>query len=86
MVSCRIEDIGEGGTFVDTLNPLGVGEKVDFRLSLDDGQPPIEGRAVVRWQQPAVGMGLQFRDLGPEARERIKFYVAAQFFRTFTEE
>lgn len=82
----RVEDLGEGGAFIDTMNPYAVDEEFEFRLTFDDGQDPIVGKAVVKWQQPAVGMGVEFVDLGQEERERIKFYVAAEFFRSFTKD
>lgn len=82
----RVEDLGEGGAFIDTMNPYAVDEEFEFRLTLDDGHDPIAGKATVKWQQPAVGMGVEFLDLGKEERERIKFYVAAEFFRSFTKD
>lgn len=79
----RIEDLSEGGAFVDTPNPLPEGDQIDFKLTLPDSDEPIVGRARVIWQQRNVGMGIRFIGLSTEQREQIKFYIAAQFFKSF---
>lgn len=81
-IRARIEDVSEGGVFVDTATPHDVGDELRFRLTLP-GVDPISGKAVVRWRQPNVGMGIEFVGLSKEESEAIKFYVAAEFFRSF---
>lgn len=77
----RVIDLSEGGAFIDTANPFDVGTRLAFRLQLPDEAEPIVGRAVVRWQQPTVGMGIQFAQLSEEDRERLRFYVGSEYFR-----
>jgi hypothetical protein len=40
----------------------------------------VVGKAVVRWLQPTVGMGVEFLGLSDADRDRIKFFVASRFF------
>ncbi len=80
----RIEDVSEGGAFVDTPTPHEAGTELSIKLTLP-GEKPIESKAVVRWQQPTVGMGIEFLGLVEREREAIKFYVASEFFRSFSE-
>lgn len=82
----RLEDLGEGGAFVDTANPLDAGTEIGFTLPLPDGGDPIVGKALVQWRQSPVGMGIKFVGLSEDARERIKFYVAAEFFKSFSDQ
>ncbi len=77
----RIEDLSEGGAFVDSVHPLDEGTELEFCLRLPDGDEAISGKATVVWRQPTIGMGIRFVGLSEEERERIKFYVAAEFFR-----
>lgn len=79
-VRARLEDLGEGGAFVDTANPIAEGAEIDFRLHLPAEKEPITGKAVVRWLQPTVGMGIEFLGLSEPERDRIKFFVASRFF------
>ncbi len=79
----RIEDLSEGGAFVDVANPEREGDEIEFTLELPGSGEPIAGKAVVVWQQPTIGMGIKFIGLTDEQREQIKFYVAAEFFKSF---
>lgn len=81
-IRARIEDLSEGGAFVDTRTPQAVGDELRFKLTLP-GADPITGKALVRWQQVNVGMGIEFFGLSDEEREAIKFYVASEFFQSF---
>jgi uncharacterized protein (TIGR02266 family) len=82
--TARIEDISEGGAFVDTPNPHSVDEQLEFKLKLP-GEDVITGKARVRWQQPTIGMGIEFVGLSDTQREAIKFYVASEFFQSFSD-
>lgn len=76
--SGQISDLGEGGAFLDTPNPLPVGTDLKCKFYLPDDPKPIEGKARVVWQQLAVGMGVEFEGLSREDRKRIKFFVASK--------
>lgn len=84
-IQARLDDLSEAGAFVDTSHPLTVGSLVDFKFQLpDESSGPIEGRGRVAWVSPMVGVGLEFQNLKAEDRERIKFYVAGEFFARLT--
>lgn len=76
-----IEDLGEGGMFVDSPQPLPAGSEVEFWFDLPDAavEQPIHGHGKVVWSAP-TGMGVEFRSLGDEERERIRFFVASVLF------
>lgn len=86
VIKARIDDLSEGGAFVDTANPQREGDEIQFKLKLPGDDDPIVGKAVVVWQQPTVGMGITFVDLSDDQREQIKFYVAAEFFKSFQDQ
>ena len=79
-IRARLEDLGEGGAFVDTSIPIPEGSEIEFRLQLPQEKEPLVGKALVRWLQPTVGMGIEFQGLSDADRERIKFFVASRFF------
>lgn len=73
-----IQNISEMGIFIRTDEPLSVGTTLELRFA-QDGQPPIELIGEVTWVNPVrplgdninPGMGVRFRALSPEARERV---------------
>ncbi len=79
----RLSDVSESGIYVDTtpVQPLPPGSTVEFILFLPDELPdePIRGAGRVIWNDQA-GMGIEFHDLSPKVRDRIKFFVAQEFF------
>ena len=73
------ENISEGGVFVATTEPLAMGEPLDLRVALADGEALVI-RTRVAWLRPgdddnAGGMGVQFVDLSDEMRDRIRKFV-----------
>ena len=73
-----ITNISEMGIFIRSDNPLPVGTSLELRFA-PDGQTPIELLGDVTWinayrpfgDNLNPGMGVRFRELGPEMRERI---------------
>ncbi len=88
-LKARVEDLSEDGLFLDTspTEPLPVGTELRMTFALPgekEEAPPIETAGVVIWAGPG-GMGVQFRGLAREERERIKFVVGSLFFGHLTE-
>jgi quercetin dioxygenase-like cupin family protein/Tfp pilus assembly protein PilZ len=81
-IAARVDDISETGVFVETTDPLPVGGQIEFALHLPDqaADEPIRGEGIVVWTDPATGTGIEFKDLSDEDRERIKWFVAAEYF------
>lgn len=73
-----IQNISEMGIFIRSDNPLPVGTLLELRFA-PDGQVPIELLGEVAWINPYrpfgdnlnPGMGVRFRELSAELRERI---------------
>ena len=73
-----IQNISEMGIFIRSDTPLPIGTVLELRFA-PDGQTPIELLGEVTWINPYrpfgdnlnPGMGVRFRDLAPELREKI---------------
>ena len=75
-VTKRVTDLSEGGLFIETPVPVGVGTEMRVRFILD-GQPvSAEGRVI--YTQPYVGMGIEFTGISDLGRLTICEYVASQ--------
>ncbi len=77
----EIFDIGAGGVFILTTDPLPVGSKVQYSFNLPDGHGPVEGQAKVVREEETLGMAIEFEDLSPDDLERLKNFVASLLFK-----
>jgi len=76
-------DLSGGGLFVATLHIRPVGERIHLRMTLPTVREPIDVMTEVRWVRLAplpggggeAGMGLQFLQLDPQAKEAIKSFL-----------
>jgi uncharacterized protein (TIGR02266 family) len=75
------QNISAGGLFVSTASVMHLGDTALLRLTLP-GNVRVEAHAVVRWVREQTvsrgmppGMGMQFLDLTPEARQAIEAFV-----------
>ncbi len=77
--------IGGGGLFIESSSPLAPGSEINLAFSLPDHPSrTIEAKAKVVWRRHKVerllmfpGMGLQFTEIGEEARSQIIKLVEA---------
>jgi PilZ domain-containing protein len=58
-----VSEIGRGGCYIETGQPLPVGSKAQLRLSLEHAT--LEIGAEVVWMTPQVGMGMRFDVASP---------------------
>jgi type IV pilus assembly protein PilZ len=73
-----IQNISEMGIFIRSDTPLPVGTKLELRFT-PDGQTPLELAGEVTWINPYrpfgdnlnPGMGVRFRELSADLREKI---------------
>ena len=79
-ISATVQDISEDGMFIDSQHPMNQGDVITFKLTLPGHGDPIQGKAEVMWTQQMVGIGVHFTKVGDDDRERIKFFVASEFF------
>ena len=68
-----VTDIGMGGMFIATEQPLWVGAKFSTRLLL---QEPLSVNCAVRRVVPSRGMGVGFEDLTADSKKRLEILVA----------
>lgn len=72
------EDLGTGGIFIQTANPLEVGTTIDLTFTLPDSKATIQTKGRVIWVQPETtdakrssGMGVQFENFDSEQRTQV---------------
>ena len=80
-VTALVADLGEGGAFILTPNPVPAGTELQYKLSLPDDPQSIEGQARVVREEEELGMAVEFQNLNQEDQDRIKFFVASVLFK-----
>lgn len=77
------KDLGTGGVFIETNNPLDHGSEVKLVFTLPDSKETLEARGRVIWVQPKVpgkdlsaGMGVQFENFDTRQRKILEDFVA----------
>jgi hypothetical protein len=66
----RTVDISATGCFIDTLGPVEVGETLNLRLTLPDGEY-IAVQSVVMYRMPSLGFGVRFTGISDSDRLRL---------------
>jgi hypothetical protein len=88
-------DLGLLGVFVERGVPLESGKAVELRFCFPDNDRPVVASCRVAWWQPAkvravlpvavralpAGAGLEFMEMSPDDRERVRAYIAAYYRR-----
>jgi hypothetical protein len=69
----RTSDLGPGGCFIDTVNPLPIGARV--RVSICKGKSDFHTLGTVVYSQQGLGMGISFGELEPEQRQALNLWV-----------
>lgn len=72
--STRTMDLGPGGCFVDTSNPLPVSTKVQIKLS--KGQTALQTGGTVVYSQNGLGMGIAFSNLDSEQQKALDTWLS----------
>jgi hypothetical protein len=67
-------NIGLGGMFIETSEPLWRNAEFTARLSLPE---PIELDCIVRHVEPAEGMGVEFENVPETERQRLEWLIAS---------
>jgi PilZ domain len=63
-------DLSLGGCYVESLNPVKVGEVLNLSLSLPANKT-LRFRGEVRYHQPTIGFGIEFLQLSPFERATL---------------
>ena len=69
----RTTDLGIGGCYVDTINPLPIGTRVVVRLT--DQARRFEAHAQVIFAQVGMGMGLAFTEISADQLETLRQWI-----------
>ena len=69
----RINDLSEGGCFVDTMAPLPEGSRVRVCIARDEQVFDAAGKVV--YFQPGLGMGIAFTKVQPEQRALLDSWL-----------
>jgi hypothetical protein len=72
----RVTDISVGGAFIETSQSFSKGTILSIRFKVGDATDFISCAAIVRNSRPAMGLGLEFLDLSPEARGQLETFLA----------
>jgi len=65
-----LQDLSSGGCYVETVAPLPPFSRVEITLHV--GETKIEAQGTVTVKHPLVGMGIQFTEISPMNRERLR--------------
>jgi hypothetical protein len=71
----RLSDLSASGAFIDSLNEVPEGSRVNLKFSLPTGQV-VRVDAEVVHSMPLFGMGVRFLDLAEDQRRAIEQVVA----------
>jgi hypothetical protein len=69
-------DLSEGGMFIETREPLQSGARINVRFHLEDQGPIVVASAKVCYVVERLGMGVEFLEIFPEDRARIRNYIS----------
>lgn len=69
-------DLSEGGMFIETREPLREGARINVRFHLDDEGPVVVASAKVCYVVERLGMGVEFLEMFPDDRARVRNYVS----------
>lgn len=73
-ISARTSELGLGGCYIETLNPLAEGTLVHLRILRDQGTFEAQGKVV--YSHASFGMGLAFTKIAPEQRALLEDWLA----------
>jgi hypothetical protein len=71
----RVTDLSEGGCYIDSLGESQVGEVLNLKLQLQNGDW-LELLGEVAHQMPPMGFGVRFVDLTSEQLEKLRAVLA----------
>jgi uncharacterized protein (TIGR02266 family) len=72
----ELRDLSEGGAFVETDQRFAIGSLLNLRFQLPGTGLFVAGTVIVRRHQDQGGIGVEFLDLPPDDRARVREHVA----------
>ncbi len=67
-------DVSLGGCYVESLNPVKVGQVLNVKFSLPSNKT-LRFRGEVRYHQPTIGFGVQFLQLSPFEQQTLEALI-----------
>jgi|GEM_PF-1189357 len=74
----RLSDLSVGGAFIESYSGYAVGSIFSLRFKLAKATSFITCTSIVRNTRGGRGLGVEFLDLSPEDRQRIKSFIEQQ--------
>jgi type IV pilus assembly protein PilZ len=71
----HILDIGTGGVFIETTEPIAVGQELTLNFKFPDSEKDIKVDGQIVWRNPR-GIGVKFIDISQQQVDTIKTYIA----------
>lgn len=71
----HILDIGTGGVFIETTEPIAVGQELTLNFTFPDSQDTIKVNGEIVWRNPK-GIGVKFISITRQQVDKIKTYIA----------
>lgn len=73
-----ISELSERGAFIETDPIGGAGTVLSLRFRIPDAEQELSCTAIVRHTRGNLGFGVEFLDMPPDDRERLRQFVKAQ--------
>jgi len=73
----HILDIGTGGVFIETTEPIAVGQELTLNFAFPDSQDTIKVDGEIVWRN-TKGIGVKFIDINQKQIDKIKTYIAVE--------
>jgi type IV pilus assembly protein PilZ len=71
----HILDIGTGGVFIETTEPIAVGQELTLNFTFPDSPDTIKVNGEIVWRIPK-GIGVKFIGMTRQQVDKIKTYIA----------
>ncbi|UCH23781.1 MAG: PilZ domain-containing protein [Deltaproteobacteria bacterium] len=71
----HILDISTGGVFIETIEPIAVGQEITLNFAFPESQEPLKVSGKIIWRNPK-GIGVKFTGITDQQVDRIKKYIA----------
>ncbi len=71
----HILDISMGGVFIETGEPIAVGQEITLIFTFPNSQEPLKVKGEIVWRNPK-GIGVRFTDINPQQVDKIKTFTS----------
>ncbi len=78
----RLANISVGGVFLQTAASYAKGAILNIRFKVGAEANFISSSAIVRNLRPGLGIGLEFLDLSPEAKQDLAAFITQELAKT----